>query len=92
MIVEIGGGNSGIAEYLEKGLKQGRIFSRDELDQRVVLEGDLELTNKIINSIEDNGQERYLHITLSFREDDISNDLLQAVTAEYKSLLMSASA
>lgn len=90
MIVEIGGGNSGIAEYLEKGLKQGRIFSRDELDQRVVLEGDLELTNKIINSIEDNGQERYLHITLSFREDDISNDLLQAVTAEYKSLLMSA--
>lgn len=66
MIVEIGGGNSGIAEYLEKGLKQGRIFSRDELDQRVVLEGDLELTNKIINSIEDNGQERYLHITLSF--------------------------
>ena len=90
MIVEIGGGNSGIAEYLEKGLKQGRIFSRDELDQRVVLEGDLELTNKIINSIEDNGQERYLHITLSFREDDISNDLLQSVTSEYKSLLMSA--
>lgn len=90
MIVDIGGGNSGIAEYLEKGLKQGRIFSRDELDHRVVLDGDLELTNKIINSIEDNGQERYLHITLSFREDDISNDLLQSVTAEYKSLLMSA--
>lgn len=90
MIVEIGGGNSGIAEYLEKGLKQGRIFSRDELDHRVVLDGDLELTNKIINSIEDNGQERYLHITLSFRKDDISNDLLQSVTAEYKSLLMSA--
>lgn len=90
MIVEIGGGNSGIAEYLEKGLKQGRIFSRDELDHRLVLDGDLELTNKIINSIEDNGQERYLHITLSFREDDISNDLLQSVTAEYKSLLMSA--
>lgn len=90
MIIEIGGGNSGIAEYLEKGLKQGRIFSRDELDHRVVLDGDLELTNKIINSIEDNGQERYLHITLSFREDDISNDLLQSVTAEYKSLLMSA--
>ena len=57
MIVEIGGGNSGIAEYLEKGLKQGRIFSRDELDHRVVLDGDLELTNKIINSIEDNQSE-----------------------------------
>jgi hypothetical protein len=90
MIVEVGGGNSGIAEYLEKGMKQGRLFERDELDQRIVLDGDLELTHKIINSIEDNGQERYLHITLSFREDDISNDLLQSVTAEYKSLLMSA--
>ncbi|MFZ7203384.1 LPD7 domain-containing protein [Avibacterium avium] len=90
MIVEIGGGNSGIAEYLEKGLKQGRLFSRDELDQRIVLDGDLELTDKIINSIADNGQERYLHITLSFREDDISNDLLQSITTDYKSLLMSA--
>lgn len=90
MIVEIGGGNSGIAEYLEKGLKQGRLFSRDELDQRIVLDGDLELTNKIINSIANNDQERYLHITLSFREDDISNDLLQSITNDYKSLLMSA--
>lgn len=90
MIVEIGGGNSGIAEYLEKGLKQGRLFSRDELDQRIVLDGDLELTDKIINSIADNGQERYLHITLSFREDEISNDLLQSITTDYKSLLMSA--
>ncbi|MFU2080678.1 LPD7 domain-containing protein [Avibacterium endocarditidis] len=90
MIVEIGGGNSGFAEYLEKGLKQGRLFSRDELDQRIVLDGDLELTDKIINSIADNGQERYLHITLSFREDEISNDLLQSITTDYKLLLMSA--
>ena len=32
MIVRFGGGNNGIAEYLEKGMKQGRMFSRDELN------------------------------------------------------------
>lgn len=90
MIVEINGGNSGIAEYLEKGLKQGRLFARDELDTRLVLNGDLELTHKLIESIENTGQERYLHITLSFREDDISSYLLQSIVEDYKELLMSA--
>ncbi|MFU2124149.1 LPD7 domain-containing protein [Gallibacterium anatis] len=90
MIVEINGGNSGIAEYLEKGLKQGRLFARDELDTRLVLSGDLELTHKLIESIENTGQERYLHITLSFREDDISSYLLQSIVEDYKELLMSA--
>ncbi|MBI0006984.1 hypothetical protein H3S74_12165 [Gilliamella sp. W8126] len=90
MIVRFGGGNSGIAEYLEKGMKQGRSASRDELDQRLILEGDLEFTNRIINSIPDRGQERYLHITLSFREDEMNNELLQNVVNDYRELLMSA--
>ncbi|NBI13697.1 hypothetical protein GVX81_08780 [[Haemophilus] felis] len=90
MIVRFGGGNNGIAEYLEKGMKQGRMFSRDELDQRVILEGDLALTNRIIDSIQDKGQERYLHITLSFRENEISNDTLQDIVADYRELLMAA--
>jgi hypothetical protein len=56
MLSRVSGGNSGIAEYLETGIKNGRDFTRDELDQRVVLEGDLAITNEIINSIEDRGQ------------------------------------
>ncbi|MDG2957058.1 hypothetical protein P7L95_09920 [Bisgaard Taxon 10/6] len=90
MIAEISGGNNGIAEYLEKGFKQGRLFSRDELDNRIVLDGDLELTNKIINSIVDKGQQRYLHITLSFRENEVSQELLESVVTDYKQLLLSA--
>ncbi|WP_439295228.1 LPD7 domain-containing protein [Lonepinella sp. BR2882] len=90
MIVRFGGGNSGIASYLENGMKQGRMFSRDELDQRVVLEGDLALTHKIIESIQDKGQERYLHITLSFKENELSNELLQDVVSDYRELLMTA--
>ena len=33
MIVEIGGGNSGIEDYLISGNKQGRLLSRDELER-----------------------------------------------------------
>ena len=90
MLSRIRGGNSGIAEYLESGIKNGRDFTREQLDERVFLDGDLEITNRIINSIEDKGQERYLHITLSFREDDISKEKLAEITATYKYLLMTA--
>lgn len=90
MIVEIGGGNSGIAEYLVDGVKRDREYTRDELDNRVILDGDLNLTESIINSIEDKGQERYLHLSLSFAEDDVSNDLLNNVLKDYKDMLLSA--
>ena len=84
MIVRYGGGNNGIAEYLENGMKQGRMFSRDELDQRLVLQGDLEFTNNIIQSIQDKGQERYLHITLSFKEDEVSFEKMQSLVDDYR--------
>ncbi|MHA4875071.1 hypothetical protein, partial [Enterococcus faecium] len=64
MIVRFGGGNNGIAEYLENGRKAEREYTRDELDYRLVLDGDLAVTNSVIQSIDDKGQERYLHITL----------------------------
>ncbi|CNK26222.1 conjugal transfer relaxase TraI [Yersinia aldovae] len=90
MLARVSGGNSGIAEYLENGIKNGRDFTRDELDNRLVINGDLDLTKSTIDSIQDNGQDRYLHITLSFREDYVSEETLKAVTEEYKDLLMSA--
>lgn len=90
MLQRISGGNSGIAEYLRTGLKQGREYTRQEMDKRIVLDGDLELTNSIINSIEDKGQQRYLHITLSFYENEISEDTLKNITQDYKDLIMNA--
>jgi hypothetical protein len=59
-------------------------------DHRLILDGDLQTTNKIIQSIEDKGQMRYLHITLSFQESEISAETLNAVTQEYKTLFMNA--
>lgn len=90
MIIRIGGGNDGIAEYLENGRKAEREFTRDELDQRLVLDGDLALTNSVIQSIDNNGQERYLHITLSFYESEISEEKLYSITEDYKRMLMTA--
>lgn len=80
MLARIGGGNGGIVDYLEHGKKQDREYTRDELDKRVILDGDLALTESIINSIPDKGQERYLHITLSFHESEVSDQLLNDVT------------
>lgn len=52
MIVRYGGGNDGIVDYLINGRKAERQYTRDELDHRVVLDGDLQTTDKIIDSIE----------------------------------------
>ncbi|MHB9331396.1 LPD7 domain-containing protein [Phytobacter ursingii] len=90
MIIRISGGNDGIAEYLENGRKAEREFTRDELDHRLILDGNLDVTNKIIQSIENTGQERYLHITLSFQESEISHEILKSITEEYKALIMNA--
>lgn len=88
-IFEFGGGNSGIKEYLEEGKKQGRELSRDQIDQRIVLEGDLDICDRIIQSRETEA-ERYDHITLSFKEDDISPEVLQAIVADFKKFIHDA--
>ncbi|WP_434116197.1 hypothetical protein [Paraburkholderia caffeinilytica] len=42
MLIRISGHYDGIKEYLEKGQKQNREFSRDEMDERVILAGELD--------------------------------------------------
>lgn len=90
MLSRIGGGNSGIVYYLETGQKQGRELGRDDLDYRLCLDGNIEQLDHVIESIPDKGQERYLHISLSFYENQISEETLKAVCEEYKTLLMNA--
>lgn len=90
MLSRIGGGNSGIVYYLETGQKQGRELGRDDLDYRLCLEGNIEQLDLVIDSIPDKGQERYLHISLSFYENQVNEETLKAVCEEYKTLLMNA--
>jgi hypothetical protein len=89
MLIRISGGREGIKEYLEEGHKQGREFSRDELDERVILAGDLEFAQQLIDGIEIDG-ERYLHITLSFKEDEIPNETLRAIAEDFRRFMFSA--
>lgn len=89
MLIRITGGNDGIAEYLVSGQKHDREMSRDELDERVILDGDLDLTDTIIKGMEKEG-ERYLHITLAFKEDFLTNETLKDITDDFKAFSMTA--
>ena len=89
MIVRFSGGSSGIGEYLLQGRKAGREETREQLDERMVLDGDLGITDRIIKGMQTEG-ERYLHITLSFAEDRIPRETLQAINEEFKDFLMAA--
>ncbi|WP_334666604.1 hypothetical protein, partial [Streptomyces cyaneofuscatus] len=89
MLIRTTGGNSGIREYLEKGQKEGRDFTRDELDERVILAGDIAATDQVINSIQSDG-DRYLHITLAFKEDHVPRELMTEIVNEYRSFIFSA--
>ncbi|MDY7576547.1 AAA family ATPase [Actimicrobium sp. CCI2.3] len=89
MLVRIGGANSGIAQYLQTGQKAGRENTRDQLDERLILEGDLSTTDEIINRIDSEG-ERYKHITLSFKEYQVSPEILQEITDDFKATFLSA--
>ncbi|WP_277973384.1 LPD7 domain-containing protein [Pantoea agglomerans] len=88
MLIRCRGYNSGVKEYLEEGQKSGREFSRDELDERIILDGNLDLTDMVYKSISDKGQDRYLTFTLSFKEEHVNEEQLSAITQEFKSFLM----
>lgn len=90
MLIRAKGYNDGAQEYLEKGNKAGRELSRDELDERVILHGDLDLTRMIYQSIPNVGQSRYTTYTLSFREDVVPEELLHKVTDEFRRFLLHA--
>ncbi len=89
MLIRITGGSAGIAEYLTSGQKQDRDFTRDDLDERVILDGDLELTDTVIKGMEKEG-ERYLHITLAFKEDSLDPEVMRGIVGDFKQFAMTA--
>jgi len=89
MLIRIRGGKEGIKEYLENGHKQGREFTRDELDERVILAGDLDFTDLLINDL-DTDAEKYLHITLSFKEDLVSRDVMENIVRDFEEFSFAA--
>lgn len=89
MLIRVRGGKAGVFRYLRDGIKSGREWTRDQLDERVVLAGDMRLAESVVNAMSNDGQ-RYLHITLAFKEDQVPLETLQAITDEFQRFCMSA--
>mgnify|MGYP003621705563 FL=1 len=89
MIIRISGANGGLSEYLKTGRKQDRRRSRDELDERVILKGNLDLFDRCVDSMSTPG-ERYLHIVLSFKEDYLDISVQRAIVEDFKRFAFAA--
>jgi len=89
MLIRVNGAREGIREYLENGHKGGRALHRDVLDERVILHGDLLVTDQIISETDIDG-EKYLHITLGFKEDEVSHATIKSVLHDFEKFSFSA--
>ncbi len=90
MLIRVSSGAGGIVEYLEKGQKKDRWFDRDELDERIILEGDLNRLQSAIDTVDDDKTDKYFHYTLSFKEQYISQEQLHEITSEFKQFITAA--
>jgi hypothetical protein len=89
MIVEISSGKGGFKLYLEHGQKKGRDQHRDQLDQRIALAGDLDVF-EVATSVGNADTYKYDHITLSFSEDHVSDEVLALAVASFREHALSA--
>lgn len=91
MLVRVRGGKDGIAEYLRDGMKSDREMHRDQLDKRICIDGDLSITDAIIKTMAKKDKpENYFHVTLSFAEKDIGEQVIRDVYEQFKTELMAA--
>nr|WP_254367111.1 LPD7 domain-containing protein [Paraburkholderia sp. NMBU_R16] len=90
-MIRLSGHHDGVKEYLEDGRKVGREHGRDEMDERVVLAGDLDLTDAVIQSIDAAPNvDRYLSITLSFKEDHVDRETLFQIARDFEAFALHA--
>lgn len=90
MLIRIRHYREGVKEYLEKGQKQDREFTRDEMDERVVLAGDLDLTDALIQSMDSTDASRYMNVTLSFKEDELPREVLAEIVRDFEAFMFAA--
>lgn len=91
MLVRVRGGKDGIAEYLRDGMKSDREMHRDQLDKRICIDGNLSITDTIIKAMAKKDKpENYFHVTLSFAEKDIGEQVIRDVYEQFKIELMAA--
>ena len=98
MLIRHTGATAGIVEYLETGKKSGREYSRTELDERLVLTGNIRELEQVLNQLEthikttekDLSADRYDHFTLSFKEEYIDEITLRNIDKEFNRFITAA--
>lgn len=98
MLIRHTGATAGIVEYLETGKKSGREYSRIELDERLVLTGNIRELEQVLNQLEDHikisekdlSADRYDHFTLSFKEEYIDENVLRNIDKEFNRFITAA--
>jgi hypothetical protein len=87
MLIRVTRRSSGLDYYLETGRKKGRELSRDELDQRVHLAGDLNTFSRAVAFTNRNKdwKEHYFHITAGFaiENNELSDETLRAINRDF---------
>ena len=89
MLIRITNGSEGIKNYLLYGLKKGCEKTREERDKRVSLTGDLDITDKIIERMTNDGA-KYLHITMGFKEDHIPAEVMRNIVNDFEEFTFAA--
>lgn len=86
MFVKYSKGTTGVVEYLKLGVSKDRDFSREEMDYRQILHGDIEELDILLkrlhkpHTIGDN----YKHFVITFENDNTINQDLVDITNEFK--------
>lgn len=83
MIIRVDGNHDGIFEYLVNGTKKGRELTRDELDARLPLVGDIKAVDNVIKSLNLSGDQYYTFV-LSFKEDHVDVGVLQDIVLKFR--------
>jgi hypothetical protein len=83
MIIRVDGNHDGIFEYLVNGVKKGRELTRDELDSRPPLVGDIKAVDNVIKSLNLTGDQYYTFV-LSFKEDHIDEAVLRDIVTKFR--------
>lgn len=91
MFVKYGKGREGIEKYLLDGQKKDRFFTRDQLDSRLILSGNLDDLSGVLKSYSKSTTtgDNYKHFVLTFKENFIPDNILSSINSDFKRFITS---
>lgn len=91
MFVKYSKGTYGVVDYLKLGVSKDRDFSRDEMDIRQVLHGNIEELDIILNKYNKPYAkgDNYKHFVITFEDINTLNSDIKNITNEFKEFSMS---